>query len=219
MAIDDNTTYGLTGAQVKELAGQVNSAKTQTGASAPTTATPADYVGQLFYDTTNDDLYCCSAITAQGTDPETYEYTWESVGGGGIPTNAKFWGRTYDSVNNVVRGIIVLGPQYNNGDFAYIGKTYGSNVVFSLSLSSSASAPNGGLKFHRGPQGPVTFKIGLNDSNYHISYLQLDMQNHRITSLADPTATQDAATKNYVDTQVGNIETILQTLNSGTGAA
>lgn len=40
----------------------------------------------------------------------------------------------------------------------------------------------------------------------------------RIINVTDPTDAQDAATKNYVDTAVGNIETILQTLNSGTGA-
>ena len=40
----------------------------------------------------------------------------------------------------------------------------------------------------------------------------------RIVNVTDPIDAQDAATKNYVDTAVGNIETILQTLNSGTGA-
>lgn len=38
-----------------------------------------------------------------------------------------------------------------------------------------------------------------------------------IANVTDPTLPQDAATKNYVDIQVGNIETILQTINSGTG--
>lgn len=34
-------------------------------------------VGQLWEDTTNGDLYICTAVTPQGTDPETYTYTWE----------------------------------------------------------------------------------------------------------------------------------------------
>lgn len=40
-----------------------------------------------------------------------------------------------------------------------------------------------------------------------------------LANVTDPSLPQDSATKNYVDTQVGNIETILQTLNSGTGAS
>ena len=55
---------------------------TQTGASAPTTATSGK-LGNFYLDTTNDDLYYLSAITPQGTTPETYTYTWETVGGGG----------------------------------------------------------------------------------------------------------------------------------------
>lgn len=50
------------------------------GNGAPTTATEAVGIGQQYYDSTNSKLYYCSAITAQGTDPETYEYTWSSFG-------------------------------------------------------------------------------------------------------------------------------------------
>lgn len=75
MAIDDNTTYGLTGAQVKDLAGKVNNLKTNAG--APTTATVGT-VGQLLADTTNGKLYICTAIVP-GTDPDPDTYTWEEV--------------------------------------------------------------------------------------------------------------------------------------------
>lgn len=54
------------------------------GAGAPTTATEAKYVGQLYYDTTNGNMYYCSAITAQGTTPETYTYTWNTIGGSSV---------------------------------------------------------------------------------------------------------------------------------------
>lgn len=57
-------------------------AKTIVGTSAPTTATAAENIGQKYYDSTNDKWYHCSAITAQGTDPETYTYTWDRIGGG-----------------------------------------------------------------------------------------------------------------------------------------
>lgn len=54
--------------------------------------------------------------------------------------------------------------------------------------------------------------------NSSADYYGYDGSAYRVISgVHDPDQAQDAATKNYVDTQVGNIETILQTLNSGTG--
>lgn len=50
---------------------------------------------------------------------------------------------------------------------------------------------------------------GENDETY--------TQYRVISGVHDPELAQDAATKNYVDTKVGDIETILQTINSGTG--
>ena len=58
------------------------SSTVQTNAGAPTTSTVGT-VGQLLEDTTNGDLYICTAVTPQGTTPETYTYTWEEVGSGG----------------------------------------------------------------------------------------------------------------------------------------
>jgi len=84
MAIVDNKTYGLTGAQVKDLAARVNNLKTNAG--APTTATVGT-VGQLLADTTNGKLYICTAIVP-GTDPDPDTYTWEEVGTGGAITVA-----------------------------------------------------------------------------------------------------------------------------------
>lgn len=59
---------------------------TLTAAGAPTTSTAATSVGQLYYDSTNDDYYYCSAIDT--TDPDNPVYTWNalSTGGGGGDT-------------------------------------------------------------------------------------------------------------------------------------
>jgi hypothetical protein len=48
-----------------------------TGSTAPTTST-VGYVGQHYIDTSTipNKVYECTAKTAQGTTPETYEYTW-----------------------------------------------------------------------------------------------------------------------------------------------
>ena len=54
--------------------GQLTAYSVVSGAGAPTTSTAAQYIGQFYYDTTNDDYYYCTAITAQGTTPETYSY-------------------------------------------------------------------------------------------------------------------------------------------------
>ena len=50
-----------------------------TGSTAPTTSTACSRVGCIYLDTTNNTTYQCVAITAQGTTPETYTYTWNLV--------------------------------------------------------------------------------------------------------------------------------------------
>lgn len=74
-----------TKAQVDALLDE-KEAKTIVGTTAPTTATEAENIGQKYYDSTNNKWYQCSAITAQGTTPETYTYTWDEIGGGTLPT-------------------------------------------------------------------------------------------------------------------------------------
>ena len=49
------------------------------GSSAPATTTEGKYIGQLYYDTTNEQLYFLKEID-DTVDPATY--TWETVGGG-----------------------------------------------------------------------------------------------------------------------------------------
>ena len=51
------------------IAGGLSTTPPKTGTSAPTTSTIADYVGQIYLDTTNNKRYICTAISS-GT------YTW-----------------------------------------------------------------------------------------------------------------------------------------------
>jgi len=53
------------------------------------------------------------------------------------------------------------------------------------------------------PEGSIAFNL-LSDSSPQLA-ADLDAQSNKITSLADPTAAQDAATKNYVDTEVAGL--------------
>lgn len=53
------------------------------GSAAPTTATVANFVGQFYIDTANNNTYQCTTITEDtSTTPSTFSYTWTAVGGG-----------------------------------------------------------------------------------------------------------------------------------------
>lgn len=73
----DASTKGYVDNIVVNYAGLYNT-------GAPTTSTKAYYLGQFYYDTTNDALYYCSAID-ETTDPDNPVYTWTALpsGGGG----------------------------------------------------------------------------------------------------------------------------------------
>lgn len=123
------------------------------GAGAPTTATEGKYVGQLYYDTTNDDMYYCSAITAQGTTPETYTYTWNTIGGG--PTVVQTIGTSTTDVmsQNAVRDTLfragggglsgLLIPQIGSNA---TGNRYGGTAIGTNSYAGeSATAVGSGV--------------------------------------------------------------------------
>lgn len=104
------------------------------GASAPTTATEAKYVGQLYYDTTGGDMYYCSAITPQGTDPETYTYTWVQLGGGSSVTVVQTTGTsTTDVMSQDATTKMIFPDITDKGTCIGIGKN----------LDISGGAPTG----------------------------------------------------------------------------
>lgn len=183
---------------------------TVSGNAAPTAATAAQYVGQLYYDTANDDMYYCSAITAQGTTPETYSYTWNTIGGGGggLDPATTFWGQT--AGNGVV-----------NGDMDYSDGTHTASIVKKIGTTGTRAT----LAF--GYSGPVqlgnstssNIDISETGGNGRIKLLaphssilvrgsSFDFYAQtKITNVKDPTSAQDAATKNYVDTAISSVST------------
>jgi hypothetical protein len=172
--------------------GDDGATSTISGSEAPTTATEADFVGQFYLDTTNNQMYYCSAITALGTTPETYEYAWEEVGGGGIPTDATFWGASYDESYNTVSGPIILYDGGYDGGNAQISEASSGRITIDIPENKYISMDVGGSR---------KFAIRA-DLQRVASFYALDMHSHGIERVADPVDVQDAATKNYVDNRV-----------------
>ena len=145
--------------------------------------------------------------------------TWDSIviPQSGIPQTATFWGASYDGVNNKVTGDIILG---DGASYTHTIKNHGTIANYSGIKLQNGSAIIG-ARFDDGLSFASTLTVTTDYSRFNrelrMSPNTDNTSRSRIRFLGDPIDTYDAATKNYVDTQVGNIETILQTINSGTG--
>ena len=119
----DASTKGYVDNIVVNYAGLYN-------AGAPTTSTVAYYLGQFYYDTTNDDIYYCSNIDT--TDPDNPVYTWTALpsGGGGGPTVVQTTGTSTTDVmsQNAVSSMIFADP--------------GTDTKIKIGAGASVSAQN-----------------------------------------------------------------------------
>lgn len=123
--------------------GQVISYSAINGAGAPTTATEGKYVGQLYYDTTNETMYFLKTIDTT-TAPATY--TWEALGGGGGgPTVVQTPGDSTTDVmsQNAVTSMIFADPATQNN--IKIGRGTSSSIGSdAIEIGHDAAATAGG---------------------------------------------------------------------------
>ena len=103
------------------------------------------------------------------------------------------------------------------GDFA--GAFAGGNAsgVRAIAIGAGSTA-SGSRAIAIGSNSTATLQGEINIGNGTATTLYNGSGYRLLTGLYDPQNAHDAATKGYVDTQVGNIDTALQTLLNGTGA-
>lgn len=198
--------------------GQVISYSAINGAGAPTTATEGKYVGQLYYDTTNEAMYFLKTIDTT-TTPATY--TWEALGGGGgLDPNTTFWGQT--ASNGVVDGTINISS--NSG---LAGMSLGAGHLdidrpasFYLRAKKNSSTYSNVLWWNSASNS-VPSDVHLDAAGTKIALLTNEVrlggryssEHVKISNVDTPQSDNDAATKGYVDTAVAGAGTATFTTN------
>ena len=109
----------------------------------------------------------------------------------------------------------------SDGGYPYRGIAIGANAYVWSEDGIAIGADTNVQAGHSVAIGDKSY-VGSTDTEYVVSVGRPSNVSNpftrRVINVTDPINAQDAATKNYVDTAVGNIETILQTLNNGGGA-
>lgn len=196
--------------------GQVISYSAINGAGAPTATTEGRYVGQLYYDTTNEAMYFLKTIDTT-TTPTTY--TWESLGGGSSVNVVQTAGTSTTDVmsQNAVTSMVFADPiarqKVNIGANAYTGP---SNVARTTAVGVGARATaNRAVAVGDSAEATAPSSVAIGRSAYATTQGQFDIGDRYnegynntayrlLTGLYDPQSAHDAATKGYVDTAVAS---------------
>lgn len=133
--------------------------------------------------------------------------TWDTVSSG-LDPNTTFWGQNV--VNSAVDGNIII-TEGSTARIMFRPANYNKGAVITLQSSGIVEMAQ-------------MFKIG-SSWNIDTDFLRAGTSEFKVRPIVSqmestpimPTEDTDYTCKAYVDAQVGNIETILQTLNSGTG--
>ena len=200
---------------------------TLTAAGAPTTSTAAVSVGQLYYDSTNDDYYYCSAIDT--TDPQNPSYTWSalSTGGGGGPTVVQTTGTSTTDVmsQNAVTSMVFADPsttqKVNIGGSIDSSSAYGTAVGYQSSVVGGANrAVAIGYRASANASGSVAIGTGaaaVNTGEVNIgslastSYGYNNSKYRLLTGVYDGQSAHDAVTVGQINATIDAINTALST--------
>lgn len=127
---DSASTY--TKDQLDEMLGE-KSAVAVIGSGAPTSSTIAKNIGQPYYDTANQAWYLCSAITPQGTTPETYMYTWEKLATAedisGLSGDVDALDDRVDNLEEQIEEVAELNTKFATVHYPYRGDNQGTAQV------------------------------------------------------------------------------------------
>lgn len=250
MAIDDNTSYELTGAQVKDLANKIKAKAADNIFVGATSAAPGSK-GLVPQPQAGDDAKFLSG-----------DGTWKTVSGGGNVVQTTGTSQT-DVMSQVATSQMIFpsGSETSKENIA-IGADaeakYGSLAICFGSNRKGAYAETGGIAIGPGStvwnqkcsatgvgsvaigygdcratgnraialgdgahaDGTSSIAIGMNaraSANNVVSVgdggTSWGPSYRRVINVDTPTADHDAATKEYVDTLVGDIETALAAIN------
>lgn len=144
---------------------------------------------------------------------------WESIviPQSGIPTTATFWGASYDSVNDKVEGTVTINPS-NTTNTASISVGGSGGSATYTEIKQGTSSRYTAIRLYRdGADKPEPYSVSKGVELVQVGIPQSLNQGIFVDGVAVPRTDYQAANKKYVDTQVGNIETILQSINSGQG--
>jgi len=145
---------------------------TKEGTANPTTSTVADYIGQLYYNTSKKYWFICADITSDGATPPTYTYNWKRIYLEGLTS-----GIVIGNPRTEQEGTINIGegktPSSGTGGrwSTCVGYANSCRSNYGLALGGSVGAnAQGAIQLGAGTNDtPSTFSVGFQGgSNYQM---------------------------------------------------
>ena len=127
-----STTAGMTQKAITDAIDNIENVNDYVikGAGAPTTSTVGT-VGKLYEDTTNGDLYQCTAVSGS-------TYTWEEVGGGGGGGDPVY--STVQTSNSATGGAVYIGNKNANQEIVEDPSTSDTHKQYFWALPQGGAA-------------------------------------------------------------------------------